>query len=505
MSMPIKSMVLRFLREVIESECVDVLVPVERKGTALLRSLLETVGEERLDWQWENVVSTAALGGHAAEERIAGRTILLFDDLTRGGHHFADAEEQLQKLGPAEIIKASLGVHKDYEDRPGESRSEMPDRYVYRRLGDEAYQRLRRDIIALLQEEGSLLLDTEHLELRVRANCSVSQFFSSAANIVSGVHLADRHARSSASVPRGGVSFVSPGGRPNLTVCAPIRAEEGSVDVLLRKVRFVWLPDGRCTVIPICFPDVTEERTEEFSHHIEDSGVFSSQGEGQTGTGGFLSDSDRKRALFYRVGLVKSLELLGDVVGALRAMGPRVTIDLATDCGSDGATGEAPELGFRIRHLLSVYPGLHLHRLAETATSLGSHARPKGDQRTDAGRHVSLDARKMGATAEALLRLLVRRSELGEAPLHVWSEGQRSRTHRLALRYTEILALREALTIGNPNALSVSAALDYLIDAGDVLPRVLHTHAGWSRAFAPAGEGVEQKARRCNELLGLPR
>src|SRR5882672_4238463 len=75
----IQRQLLTFISEQIESWKPDLIIVIERKGTAILRALKEWE-ECPLAWNWENVISSDAID-QMPDEFFRSRRILIFDDM----------------------------------------------------------------------------------------------------------------------------------------------------------------------------------------------------------------------------------------------------------------------------------------------------------------------------------------------------------------------------------------------------------------------------------------
>ena len=191
-----------FLSDQIESFRPDLIVVHERKGTAIVRALIESASSP-LPWEWERVVSSTALD-QVRPETLAKKRILVFDDMIKTGRHIAEVLESLATtLAGAEcdVRVAIFAMHEEAVLASCMAGLEISHAWFYRSLCDRAYQRLRADVIRMLQEAGSLMLDTEHIEVRLTLNASFTKLVDALRR------------RANVTV------FKSLGQRTNLTVC----------------------------------------------------------------------------------------------------------------------------------------------------------------------------------------------------------------------------------------------------------------------------------------------
>src|SRR4051812_30835720 len=80
-SPPIERELHTFLLGQIERWQPDLIIVVERKGTAILRSLKEWE-ESRLNWPWEKVISSESID-QVPEDKMKGKRLLIFDDMMK--------------------------------------------------------------------------------------------------------------------------------------------------------------------------------------------------------------------------------------------------------------------------------------------------------------------------------------------------------------------------------------------------------------------------------------
>lgn len=232
----------KFLRIVLDKVSPTWIVTVERKGTALLRTLVESPAGPGPKWVgWDHVVSSKALP-FAPESSFKEGTILLLDDAIHSGHRITDAWRSLTELRniPAERIKVAVfGVHERADFQP-------VDYWWLGELSKDNYFGVRESIIQFFQQRGSLLLDTEHVEVPVQINCGRLEFFDALCRAGQGVE------------------YVSSGGRHNLTVHEPVILNRDAfvkllppgtlIDGVLSKIRVIERDKNWYTIIPIFYP-----------------------------------------------------------------------------------------------------------------------------------------------------------------------------------------------------------------------------------------------------------
>jgi hypothetical protein len=171
----------------------------------------------------------------------------------------------------------------------------QPDFYWFGQLEEERYRDVRDGVIRHFQARGSLLLDTEHIEVPVDLNCSRTEFF---------------EALSSAGTA---VEHISGGGKVNLTIYNPPLLDAADfnrhlppktiTEGVIRKVRIIERENNRYAMIPIFYPSVPVDIASSELTSLGDP--FSS-----------LAGGSEKN--FHLVGIFSALELFRTVCASLR-------------------------------------------------------------------------------------------------------------------------------------------------------------------------------------------
>ncbi len=222
------------------------IITVERKGTALLRTLADTVGSGPFPFRvWDRALSHEALD-FVDDDSLRSGVILLLDDSIYGGSQIQDVISRLtqEKNVPRSNIKvAAFSVH--------ENSSFHPDFHWFVQLEERVFRAKREAVIEFFQQRGSLLLDTEHVEVSVRLKCGTLEFFE--------------------ALSRGGlaVEHISGGGRLNLTIYDPVIFDEvafrrtlprGTItDMVVKKIRVIQRDNDRYAIIPIFYPSTLSD------------------------------------------------------------------------------------------------------------------------------------------------------------------------------------------------------------------------------------------------------
>src|SRR5687767_4195677 len=93
-TVPIVRQLHTFLRDQIELWSPDLIIVVERKGTAILRALKEWK-EDPIDWPWDKVLSSSTVD-QVPDDFFLGKRILVFDDMMRTGNHLTKLVNSLK-------------------------------------------------------------------------------------------------------------------------------------------------------------------------------------------------------------------------------------------------------------------------------------------------------------------------------------------------------------------------------------------------------------------------
>lgn len=461
-----------FMQRVIDSEKPALIVPVERKGTAILRALIDSVEDAPLKWPWTQIISSAVLST-VGEERLAGRRILVFDELARHGRHLRDAIDQLlaSKVNRKDIITAVFAAHEDC--------TQHLDHFCHSQLDDELYERYRNEMVEMLQRRGSLLLDTEHIEILVRIETSVKDFADMLSVCGEGVAV-----------------FRSGSDRLNITLDSPYLSDRESLEQFLpagcdvegvvNKCRVVMTNNpSEFALIPIFYADTPAQPSSDWYAKLPSF---------------IKAEQSSPKGVFYTVGLLTALQVLRSVVSMLRGFD-----GLIIDCpcyvsDEDETPGRRGVVS--LNHTLAMYPHVKGDSLQEYVSEILHSAAPTRTKRPHSSNsNVSesvLDeyARKLGA-------LIVTKTD-----------------ERLS-RHMEVRNLPKAYPLGLPNRsvfmlaernlkvkrAHASAAIDRLIDEAYLVTKVepvrgIGKSALWGRTFEPDGELASARIRRFAALDG---
>lgn len=473
-----------FLRSQVDEFRPDLIIVHERKGTAILRNFIEEVPEgERLDWSWDRVISSTALNQVDAAY-FSGKRILIFDDMMKTGKHIQSVLDYLSEIGEERldtpVLRAVVfAAHEDAQPIVTSGALVVSTSAFYRGLSSTAYEVLRELIVRMLQLAGSLMLDTEHIEVRLRLKGSFGQLVESL--------------RRSADA----VVFSSAGGRKNITVyygddpahcLPPERFPEGvGFTKIVKKCRIVHRTGDEFAIIPICLPSIPERTP--WTLLPSDAAML--------GAGVEMSSEGR----FYGAALLGSLMALRWCVKDLFA-GDRSVFAL-------DYPRKSQEVGksYTLEHLRTMYPTLSVDRLVDEVVHCCQEAATEG--RLIRSRQKAARAAwywtddELHSSALKLLQLIGATVDYRHAEASLLGETLRDRR---GLRASEIFSLGTTLGF---EAARISTLFDILIDDANLVTRVevRPDDAGvrriW-RTFKPDGEVVSDLLRRFSRQWGVP-
>jgi hypothetical protein len=432
----------KFVKDLILDDRFDYIVPVERKGTALVRAALGSTSRK----QWKHILSSDAIETVTNPERA--RNVLILDDSVWTGQSLIQAVASVRKILPnAEITTAAFVTHR-------QAPSDLVDIAYYQNVDDQCYHECRSALVDYLQVQGSLLLDTEHVEVTTRITVSPSALYEALAGWGDTVVFASGE-RVNCTVMRRADSLMS--------VFNPISPKFADLTSAICKVRVVSSPKERgvYSIIPICYPQLRLGDLANFQNpHMPWTSAIS------------WNRADPSSRLFQCVGLSLSIELALEVMMHLADALPE---QVSFEYGADG-----------IDHLLATFPELdpvqirtRLDHIADKRRSRRAKAKPPDDPGTDI---------LEGIASEILLLCYDR-----------WSYET-----GFVRKVTIGKIMELARYLGQPEA-RLSAALDILIDSARILPDVGYETIGDEvlvrRVFGPEGEIVKRKLIR--RALGL--
>jgi len=455
-SVPIERQLLGFIQQILTREHFDLIVCGERKGTAVMRALIAEITEPRLEWPWSQVVSTSSMD-QFKWSAFEGTKILLFEELVHHGRTIKGKKALLRALAgnEVEVVTAGFAVWEQCEHRPDYSH--------YASIDSDTYTAIRSDIIYMLQQYGSLLLDTEHVELSVRLECGINEFYSQLAR---------------AAEDGNTFSFLSSSSRLNLTIQEPDVLEPQSLEKWLipgsntrdvvQKCRIIERDHSHFSVMPIFYPNtkcVVDEAWIKNLPPFVDTSVLNSAG---------------PKELFYLVGLLASIELLKGIVVAMSDLLKEGKIVL-----------EIPQASFS--HLMAMFPKVDMHELWKYVRDVVTKAkleRPRRSLRAVTVRN--LPEKTLQNMGFYLLTRLLREIDIEDGA----EDGVRGRSRKQLMN----IAASAEDSIGVSGS-AWGVASDRLIDVGLMVTTVEEITSSYGdpwaiRTFLPDSEIVSEKLRR---------
>jgi hypothetical protein len=485
-SAPIERQLHTFLQNQIREWFPDLIVVIERKGTAILRALKE--GAESFEWPWSKVVSSDIIE-QVSNEFFENKRVLIFDDTMNTGYHLNELLTNFSKRGLGDKVKIRVAVFAVHESSfsgfpfQGEI---VPHAWFYRSLTTTSYQAINAQIVRMLQQAGSLMLDTEHVEVRLRLHGSFSKF----------VEALQRNSDA--------IVFRSAGGRTNITVLynddeahslpADRLPSNTLCSKIVKKCRIVQRSTDEFAIIPICFPSVTE-KMEEWSLSRSDQAMLGSN-----------AKADYKTR-FYDVGLIAALEVLRWALKDLAIWG----VDNYTLSLPQRLDDRASNDGYDLEHLRAMYPALDIgcltDRIAEVeriAASEGNALRAYRFESRKTPVYTDQELRRDALCLLSAMRLIADQRTVEKGVRYGWENS--NSFHWEGLTLGEIYGLGEDLNWTDDR---ITTLFDILIDEAtlstDIAP--FYCPDGVTRivrTFSPAGEIVSELVRRYTTQWGLP-
>jgi hypothetical protein len=476
-----------FVADEIQTWRPTLIIVVERRGTAVLRALKEA--SRHLMWPWLDVVSSRVLQQHSAGYYLNKR-ILIFDDMMMGGSHVKEVFEALSAIDPSGAIFQNVRVavfarHEGAVSPPPYMRPGVTEASFYRALTTPAYRNKRLAIVSMLQSAGSLMLDTEHIEVRVRVNGTFPAFL---AALGRKAHV---------------ITFQSGGGRRNVTVLyddadpaheldRKTLPEHAITSGIVKKCRVVERAGDEFAIIPMCYPSTPDDSTD-----WRDPTAYVD----------LLGDPTKQsgEARFYGTALLSALSVLRWALKGLYAAGQKVATVYLPEMSAE----DNPADGFTLNHLKVMYPTLNLERLIDAIGAIDAEAAREGSAVHD--RHVlpltqtDSSSGNLRQDAWTLLQMIrhVLDKRIQEEKLF---DPHWKRPHPFGLTADEVFV--SGNQFGWQRA-KTSALFDMLIDDCHLVTHVMKSSdrdgiCRWKRVFEPDGEMVSDLVRLYSIQRGLP-
>lgn len=476
---------LAFLSHEVETRAPKRIIVVERRGTAILRALKESESYH-LKIPWDRVISSSVIE-QVPDEFYPSMPLLIFDDMKRKGSHINHVLEKLVKMDPTKALLrgvrvAVFAMHEDASTGSEYSDTGILNTWFYRGLSTPAYRNMRLSILSMLQSAGSLMLDTEHLEVRVRLKRPFPEFL-------------EALGRRADVIP-----FRSLGGRRNVAVVfrdddpahvipndlLPTGARTTNI---VKKCRIIERDRDRdeYALIPICYPSIPDELPLWPEAPIE-----------------LFGDIVRRsgRAIFYCAALVAGLHVLEWALKGLYAAGEGL-VDVVLPISE---CSESSSKVCSLDHLRVMYPTVNLDALSKRIVMANKSAMEVGAKLRahpiEVSPPIEVPSTELRRRAWQLLQVI--RAELDHriAEERLFN-AQWSVPHPFGLNAREIFNLGDRLDW--PRVVT-SALFDILIDDGHLVTDAFfdpREHC-WERVYEPDGEMVSELVRLYNTQRGLP-
>ena len=463
------------------------IVVVERRGTAIFRALKES---NQIQYPWSKIISSKALDA-VSPEKLRGQRVLIFDDMMRRGFHIARVLELMKEIKPkrdllSNVRLAVFAMHEDATSASGTHGPGVAKSWFYRGLTTHAYRNVRLGILGMLQSTGSLMLDTEHIEVRVRLRSGIFPDFLEALGRLTEV-----------------VEFSSLGGRRNVTVLysddepshqldsarLPPASDIGSI---VKKCRIVERERDEFAIIPICYPRIRcwNDWWNSWPVRSEDIDLLG-ESTGQSG-----------RADFYGTALLAALDILRWILKALHAAAD----DLLQIYMPIKSSDDYCPPYYCLNHLLAMYPTLDVGALVaeigEINDSARSVAKNLRKERVRTGRPSRDGEWELHQDAWSLLQV-IRKTLIDRIIEEKLYNPEWITPYPFGLRAKEIFSLGDLLKWPR---VRTSALFDILIDDGHLVTNVVEDtkDSSWHRVFHPDGEMVSELVELYTLQRGLP-
>lgn len=355
---PIEHQLYIFLLKMINKWKPDFIIVIERKGTAILRALKEWYSDS-LDWPWERVISSSVID-QVSNDFLSGKNFLIFDEMMKTGEHLRDLLKKLRArglwhLGSENVHIAIFAIHETSSSGLLFDNNLIKFDWFYRGLSTNAYRSIRKQIINMLQNAGSLMLDTEHIEVRVQVNCSFIKF-------INAIRRRSKVLVFNSSVQNKNITVYYEDDEPH-EITATNYPEGSILKNIVKKCRFVQRKIDEFAIIPICYPSILEKEEKWLPSVRKDYvELFGEE---------YLKTA---RGRFYAVALYAALETLGWVLKDL------ATLDL------DDYSLSLPKTkydkrsfeGYCLDHLYAIYPKLNMQKLSAILSKISDVSHKEG-------------------------------------------------------------------------------------------------------------------------------
>jgi len=403
------------------------------------------------------------------------------------GSHLSNKLDLLNnkfKIDPLLLKVAVFGIHNKssvIQYHQG-LKLKYPNTWFYKNLNTPNYLEERNKIIDFLKDSGSLLLDTEHVELRIKTKDVfklLSALNRTGKTVVYNVNKQERNYKN--------ITVYYQDKWPILNFS---KYPSGIIQKnIVKKCRVVQRGIDEFALIPIAYPAIPKDLNgwSENSEIVELFGIVS---------------NDNKSA-FYASGLLGALDVLKWTLKDLFASGFNETEIFLPLKEENSITNN----DFTLSHLKVMYPYLNLELLDKKLNDIYMKAKEEGKKRRHKipNRNIFISKttdNELIEDAEFLLRVI--RSELDNKIIEKITNHERI-CHPLGFRTEDIFNLAKRINIKNPQV--ISALFDILIDEALLVTHIEEKEIEGKlykvRTFEPDGEIVSDVIRRSNDILGL--
>jgi hypothetical protein len=481
----------RFITSEIDKFDPDLVILVERKGTAIIRALKES---ERFNFSftWSKIISSCVIEqlsiGYFVKKKV--RKILILDDMMREGKHLEYLLEVLfnkfsNEIDPHNIRIAVFAVHsKSSHGKPSiYLPGNYPHSWYYTALDDKRYSLIRYQLVEFLERTGSLMLDTEHIELRFKINRHFN-------DVIKALNREGSHT----------VVFKSSKNRKNITVYYDDKRQLS--DELMKVIddgQFPYVKKCRIVqrknefaIIPICYPSINSKISQNNlpgDYHLL-----------------FPGSSDNGMERFYQIGLYSALEVLKWTIKDLMLTENGISDrDIETPVVD---ANDNPEKNFTLNHLTVMFPSLDLEYLKEKIDYTFNSA--INDVIKIRGRKFLYNKHRRTNDDELIIKAFVLlvyiKKSIDSRKLSNALDGKEIK-HPFGLQVHEIFEIAKQL--GIVDEAEISSLFDILIDKSALVTHVQklefdNGETRYTRTFEPDGECIDETIQKYLLIYGLP-
>jgi hypoxanthine phosphoribosyltransferase len=456
-------------------------IVIERKATAIIRALKESK-HDKLELSWFNVISSEVLD-QLPSDFFKNKKILIFDDMMLSGKHMEKILYLLYDnfdINPENIRVAVFGIHNLSSNLHHQKDFNFyyPHTWFCKDLKTSSFFNKRDNIVKLLKESGSLLLDTEHIEIKIKIN-----------NLFELIHALNRTGKTvvfNSNILNENKKNITVYYEDTWKILNPSKYPKGTIlDKIVKKCRVIQRDIDEFAIIPIAYPAVSFDLGE-WPDVDKIRGLFGKV-------------SNNNKSAFYAIGLLGALDILKWTLKDLFASGFKKS-DISIPKVDDKSS-------FALSHLRVIYPNLNLELLDKLLNDLLQEAYSEGRIRKlkkPTKDPFILKTNDYSLYEDAKFLIKVIRSEIDNKIIEKIINKERVK-HPMGLRTEEIFNLANRIRINEPQ--KISALFDILIDDALLVTHVEKKYIDGSlyivRTFEPDGEIISDVIRKSNDISGL--